>query len=150
MSLLAVENLTVGFDSGAHPLRVVEETSFALDAGSTMGLVGESGCGKSVTAMSIMRLLPSPPSRVFGGRIMFEGQDLLSLSPEKMRAIRGDRIGMVFQEPMTSLNPVLSVGFQIEEVLRLHRGLSHAEARFWALEMLGHVGIGSRAVDRLA
>ena len=143
MSLLAVENLTIGFDSGAHPLRVVEETSFALDAGSTMGLVGESGCGKSVTAMSIMRLLPSPPSRVFGGRIMFEGQDLLGLSPEKMRAIRGDRIGMVFQEPMTSLNPVLSVGFQIEEVLRLHRGLSHAEARARALEMLGHVGIGA-------
>ena len=96
MSLLAVENLTVGFDSGAHPLRVVEETSFALDAGSTMGLVGESGCGKSVTAMSIMRLLPSPPSRVFGGRIIFEGQDLLSLSPENMRAIRGDRGRLAF------------------------------------------------------
>jgi peptide/nickel transport system ATP-binding protein len=143
VSLLAVENLTIGFDSGAHPLRVVEATSFALDAGSTMGLVGESGCGKSVTAMSIMRLLPSPPSRVFGGRIMFEGQDLLALSPEKMRAIRGDRIGMVFQEPMTSLNPVLSIGFQIEEVLRLHRGLSQAEARVRALEMLGHVGIGA-------
>jgi oligopeptide/dipeptide ABC transporter ATP-binding protein len=143
VSLLAVENLTVGFDSGTVPLRVVEETSFALAAGSTMGLVGESGCGKSVTAMSIMRLLPSPPSRVFAGRIIFEGQDLLGLSPEKMRAIRGDRIGMVFQEPMTSLNPVLSVGFQIEEVLRLHRGLSQAEARARALEMLGHVGIGA-------
>jgi len=146
VSLLAVEDLTVGFDSGesgALPRRVVEETSFALEPGSTLGLVGESGCGKSVTAMSIMRLLPSPPSRVFAGRIMFEGQDLLGLSPEKMRAIRGDRIGMVFQEPMTSLNPVLSVGFQIEEVLRLHRRLSHADARARALEMLGYVGIGA-------
>ena len=108
-----------------------------------LGLVGESGCGKSVTAMSIMRLLPSPPSRVLGGRILFEDKDLLALPADEMRAIRGDRIGMVFQEPMTSLNPVLSVGFQIEEVLRLHRGLSGAKARVQALEMLRHVGIGA-------
>ena len=143
MSLLAVESLTVAFESEAGPRRVVEETSFALEAGRTLGLVGESGCGKSVTAMSIMRLLPSPPSRVLGGRILFEDKDLLILPADEMRAIRGDRIGMVFQEPMTSLNPVLSVGFQIEEVLRLHRGLSGAKARVQALEMLRHVGIGA-------
>ena len=143
MSLLAVESLTVAFESEAGPRRVVEETSFALEAGRTLGLVGESGCGKSVTAMSIMRLLPSPPSRVLGGRIEFEGADLLALTPEKMRAIRGNRIGMVFQEPMTSLNPVLSVGFQVEEVLRLHRGLAGAGARAQVLEMLRHVGIGA-------
>ena len=143
MSLLAVESLTVAFESEAGPRRVVEETSFALEAGRTLGLVGESGCGKSVTAMSIMRLLPSPPSQVLGGRILFEGKDLLVLPADEMRAIRGDRIGMVFQEPMTSLNPVHSVGFQIEEVLRLHRGLSGAKARVQALEMLRHVGIGA-------
>ena len=143
MSLLAVESLTVAFESEAGARRVVEETSFALEAGRTLGLVGESGCGKSVTAMSIMRLLPSPPSRVLGGRILFEDKDLLALPADEMRAIRGDRIGMVLQEPMTSLNPVLSVGFQIEEVLRLHRGLSGAKARVQALEMLRHVGIGA-------
>jgi oligopeptide/dipeptide ABC transporter ATP-binding protein len=143
VSLLAVESLTIAFESEAGPRRVVEQASFDLDAGRTLGLVGESGCGKSVTAMSIMRLLPSPPSRVLGGRIMFEGKDLLALPAAAMRAIRGDRIGMVFQEPMTSLNPVLSIGFQIEEVLRLHRGLAGAAARRQALEMLGHVGIGA-------
>src|SRR5262249_7385292 len=126
-----------------EPRRVVEEASFTLAAGQTLGLVGESGCGKSVTAMSILRLLPTPPSRVIEGRILFEGKDLLSLPPEAMRAIRGDRIGMVFQEPMTSLNPVLSIGFQIEEVLRLHRGLSGKAARGQALDMLRHVGIGA-------
>jgi len=143
VSLLAVENLTVAFEGEGVVRRVVEEVSFNLDAGRTLGLVGESGCGKSVTAMSIMRLLPSPPSRVMAGRILFDGVDLLSLSPEEMRAIRGDRIGMVFQEPMTSLNPVLSIGFQIEEVLRLHRRLAGSPARSQALEMLRHVGIGA-------
>jgi oligopeptide/dipeptide ABC transporter ATP-binding protein len=143
VSLLAVDNLTIAFESAAGLSPVVEEASFALAPGETLGLVGESGCGKSVTAMSIMRLLPSPPARVLGGAVLFEGKDLLNLSAEAMRAIRGDRIGMVFQEPMTSLNPVLSIGFQIEEVLRLHRGLSGRAARAKAVEMLGHVGIGA-------
>ena len=143
MSLLSIENLTVAFESEGGVRRVVEDASFAVPAGGTLGLVGESGCGKSVTAMSIMRLLPSPPSRVLGGRIEFEGADLLALTPEKMRAIRGNRIGMVFQEPMTSLNPVLSVGFQVEEVLRLHRGLAGAGARAQVVEMLRQVGIGA-------
>src|SRR5882724_12140304 len=138
--LLSVENLSVSFATDSGRVTVVEEVSFEVPAGKTVGLVGESGCGKSVTAMSIMRLLPSPPSRALAGRILFEGADLLDLAPEAMRSLRGNRIGMVFQEPMTSLNPVLSIGFQIEEVLRLHRGLSRAEARRQALDMLRHVG----------
>ena len=141
--LLAVEGLTVAFDTDQGQRRVVEEASFSVGAGETVGLVGESGCGKSVTAMSIMRLLASPPSRALAGRILFEGVDLLALRPEAMRALRGNRIGMVFQEPMTSLNPVLSIGYQIEEVLRLHRKLGRAEARRQALDMLRHVGIGA-------
>ncbi len=141
--LLAVEGLTVGFDTEQGERRVVEEVSFTVGAGETVGLVGESGCGKSVTAMSIMRLLASPPSRALAGRILFEGADLLLLKPGAMRALRGDRIGMVFQEPMTSLNPVLSIGFQIQEVLRLHRGVTRAEARRQAVEMLRFVGIGA-------
>jgi oligopeptide/dipeptide ABC transporter ATP-binding protein len=141
--LLAVEGLGVAFDTDQGERRVVEDVNFRVGAGETVGLVGESGCGKSVTAMSIMRLLPSPPSRAFSGRIVFEGNDLLSLSGDAMRGVRGNRIGMVFQEPMTSLNPVLSIGYQIEEVLRLHRGVGHAEARRQALAMLRHVGIGA-------
>jgi peptide/nickel transport system ATP-binding protein len=141
--LLDVEGLTVAFDTEQGQRRVVEEASFSVGAGETVGLVGESGCGKSVTAMSIMRLLPSPPSRALAGRILFEGADLLDLAREAMRALRGNRIGMVFQEPMTSLNPVLSIGYQIEEVLRLHRKTGHAEARRQALEMLRLVGIGA-------
>jgi peptide/nickel transport system ATP-binding protein len=141
--LLAIEGLTVAFDTEQGQRRVVEEATFSVGAGETVGLVGESGCGKSVTAMSIMRLLPSPPSRALAGRILFEGVDLLALAPEAMRAMRGDRIGMVFQEPMTSLNPVLSIGYQIEEVLRLHRKLERAEARRQALDMLRLVGIGA-------
>jgi peptide/nickel transport system ATP-binding protein len=141
--LLAVDNLTVAFETEGGPRRVVEEVSLSVAAGRTVGLVGESGCGKSVTAMSIMRLLSSPPARVLGGRILFEGSDLLALDAEAMRAVRGDRVGMVFQEPMTSLNPVLSIGFQIQEVLRLHRGLGRREARLQALDMLRHVGIGA-------
>jgi oligopeptide/dipeptide ABC transporter ATP-binding protein len=141
--LLTVDNLTVAFDTDGGARSVVEEASFAVAAGETLGLVGESGCGKSVTAMSIMRLLPSPPARTLGGHILFEGVDLLGLAPPAMRALRGDRIGMVFQEPMTSLNPVLSIGFQIEEVLRLHRGLGAGKARAQAAEMLRLVGIGA-------
>ena len=107
---------------GLKDVRVVDDLSFTLDPGQTVGLVGESGCGKSVTAMSVMRLIPAPPSRVDGGRILFRGTDLLKLDNGDMRAIRGDRIGMIFQEPMTSLNPTFSVGFQIAEVFRIHRG----------------------------
>jgi len=140
--LLAVENLSVSFATESGRVSVVEEVSFDVPAGRTVGLVGESGCGKSVTAMSIMRLLPSPPSRVDGGQIRFDGADVIALAPDAMRKIRGDRIGMIFQEPMTSLNPTLTIGFQIAEVLRLHRGMEPKMARVWSTDILKQVGIG--------
>ena len=143
MQLLEVERLSVSFATQDHPIRVVEDVSFSVPAGRTIGLVGESGCGKSVTAMSIMRLLPAPPSRVDSGRIVFDGTDLLALDARAMRKVRGDRIGMIFQEPMTSLNPTLSIGFQIGEVMRLHRGQSGAVARNSVVEILHQVGIGA-------
>src|SRR6185436_11521405 len=110
-ALLSVEGLAVSM----RRTLVVDDVSFALGAGEMVGLVGESGCGKSVTALSIMRLIPVPPGRIERGRIVFEGQDLATLDRGAMRAIRGDRIGMIFQEPMTSLNPVFSIGSQIAE-----------------------------------
>ena len=141
--LLSVENLTVAFsgDSGSWP--VVEDVSFDLAPGETLGLVGESGCGKSVTAQTIMRLLPSPPSKITAGKILFEGEDLVTLPEKNMRKIRGNSIGMIFQEPMTSLNPTLKIGEQIAEVLVLHKGLSYAAAKPRVLEVLGKVGIGN-------
>jgi oligopeptide/dipeptide ABC transporter ATP-binding protein len=142
-ALLQVENLTVSFAGEAGRRRVVEDVSFTLRAGETLGLVGESGCGKSVTAMSIMRLLPSPPSRVESGRILFAGRDLVGLSKGAMRALRGDRIGMIFQEPMTSLNPTFTVGYQIVETLRLHRGAGQTAGRRRARELLEMVGVGA-------
>jgi oligopeptide/dipeptide ABC transporter ATP-binding protein len=141
--LLKINDLTVSFATEKGPAKVIENISFALDRGKTLGLVGESGCGKSVTAMSVMRLLPSPPSRVDSGDILFDGVNVLSLTDKDMRKIRGNRIGMIFQEPMTSLNPTFSIGFQIAEVLRLHRGLNNSQARRRSVELLDLVGIGS-------
>jgi oligopeptide/dipeptide ABC transporter ATP-binding protein len=143
MPLLAVEGLSVGFRGEAGLARVVEDVSFAVDAGRIVGLVGESGCGKSVTARAIMRLLPTPPAVIGAGRILLDGQDLLALDESAMRHVRGDRIGMVFQEPMTSLNPTFPVGFQVGETLRLHRDLGRAEIRAQVLELLRLVGIGA-------
>ena len=140
---LKVRGLSVSFATENVPLNVIEDVSFSVEHGRTLGLVGESGCGKSVTAMSIIRLLPSPPSRVESGRILFNGQDLLKLDDAAMRTIRGNRIGMIFQEPMTSLNPTFSIGFQIGEVLRIHRGLGLRQARDRCAELLDMVGIGS-------
>jgi peptide/nickel transport system ATP-binding protein len=140
--LLEIDALSISFRTDSGQIRVVEDVSFFLGTGESVGLVGESGCGKSVTAMAIMGLNPSPPSRVDSGRILFEGRDLLALGPA-MRAIRGNRIGMIFQEPMTSLNPSYKVGFQIAEVLRKHRGMSRAAARAEVLELLRLVGIGA-------
>ena len=142
-ALLRVEGLTVGFNTEQGAVRVVEDVSFALAAGKTLGLVGESGCGKSVTAQTIMRLLPSPPSRIEQGRILFDGEDLASLPLKRMQKIRGDRIGMVFQEPMTSLNPTLRIGEQIAEPLLLHRGMRYAEAQREVIRVLRLVGIGN-------
>ncbi|MCP4623352.1 MAG: ABC transporter ATP-binding protein [bacterium] len=143
--ILKVRDLSVSFATDNGPARVIEEVSFSVEHGHTLGLVGESGCGKSVTAMSIIRLLPSPPSQVESGRILFNGQDLLNLDDAAMRDIRGNRIGMIFQEPMTSLNPTFSIGFQIGEVLRLHRGFNRHQARDRSVELLNMVGIGSPA-----
>jgi peptide/nickel transport system ATP-binding protein len=120
-------------------VRAVDGVSFSVAAGETLAVVGESGCGKSVTSLSILRLVTSPPGRIVGGRVLFEGRDLLVLSEEEMRAIRGNAISMIFQEPMTSLNPALTVGRQIAESLVLHRGLSNDQAMAKAVDMLRKV-----------
>jgi oligopeptide/dipeptide ABC transporter ATP-binding protein len=142
-ALLSVEGLTIAFRGEAGSARVVDGISLAIGVGEAVGLVGESGCGKSVTAMSVMRLLPSPPAMIEGGRIDFEGRELLALTEAEMRAVRGDRIGMIFQEPMTSLNPTFTVGYQIAEVLTLHRGLDRSRARAEAARLLTQVGVGA-------
>ena len=141
--LLEVAGLSLSFATESGPVQVVEDVSFAVPRGRTVGLVGESGCGKSVTAMTLLRLLPSPPSRIDAGRILFDGVDLAQLRERDLRRLRGNRIGMIFQEPMTSLNPTLSIGFQIAEVLRLHRGQRGAGARSASIEILRQVGVGA-------
>jgi oligopeptide/dipeptide ABC transporter ATP-binding protein len=145
-ALLDVAGLSVAMGDAL----VLDDVSFAISPGETLGLVGESGCGKSVTALSIMRLLPDPPARVVGGRIAFGGVDLLGLGDAALRAIRGDRIAMIFQEPMTSLNPVFTIGDQIGESLIVHRGASRAAARAEATRLLDLVGIPAAAsrIDR--
>ena len=122
-------------------VRAVDGVSWDVRAGETVALVGESGCGKSVSALSVMRLVAQPAGRIVGGQVFFKGRDLLSLSEEEMRHIRGKDIGMIFQEPMTSLNPVLSIGRQLTEPLEIHLGMSSAEARARAAELLSFVGI---------
>ena len=135
-SLLQVEELKTYFFTRDGVVRAVDGVSFSVARGETLAIVGESGCGKSVTSLSILRLIASPPGRTVAGRVVFEGRDLLELSEAEMRKIRGDAISMIFQEPMTSLNPVLTIGDQIAEVLMLHRGLSDEEAARRAVEML--------------
>ncbi|MGE0704368.1 MAG: ABC transporter ATP-binding protein [Vicinamibacterales bacterium] len=139
--LLQVENLQVGFDTEGGLLRAVDGVSFYVDSGRTLGLVGESGCGKSVTASSILRLVPSPPGRILGGSIRFQGTDILKLPSHELPSIRGKEISMIFQDPMTSLNPVFTVERQVGEVLRLRFGLEGAAARARTIEMLRTVGI---------
>jgi len=134
--LLQVEGLRTAFDTSEGPARAVDGVSFEVAAGETVGIVGESGCGKSVTALSIMRLIQSPPGRIQDGQVVFGDRNLLELDPSQMRAIRGNDIAMIFQEPMTSLNPVLTIGYQICEALRLHRGLSKQDALEQAERML--------------
>ena len=140
MPLLEVENLQVHFRTPTGINRAVDGVSFHVDPGETLAIVGESGCGKSVTSMSMMRLIPEPPGKI-AGSIRLEGRDILALSDREMRALRGNDISMIFQEPMTSLNPVLTVGRQIGETLRLHQGLDQAQAEARAVEMLTLVGI---------
>ncbi len=138
--LLQVEQLQTHFWTPDGINRAVDGISFHVGAGETVAIVGESGCGKSVTAMSLLRLIPEPPGKI-AGSIRFQGRDLLTLSEKEMRAIRGNEISMIFQEPMTSLNPVLNVARQIGETLRLHQGLSARQAEEKAIEMLTLVGI---------
>ncbi len=139
--LLEIESLKTHFFVRDRVAKAVDNVSFSIKPGSTMGLVGESGCGKSVTAHSIMRLIPQPPGRIVGGSIRFQGMDLVKASEKEMRKIRGNRISMIFQEPMTSLNPVFTVGDQVAEVIRLHKGLSKREVRDRVREMFILVGI---------
>ncbi len=138
--LLEVKNLQTHFFTRAGLVRAVDGVSFYLERGELLGLVGESGCGKSVTALSLMRLV-APPGKIVGGEVLFDGVDLLKLSEPKMRAIRGNDIAMIFQDPMTSLNPVYTVGEQIAEALRLHRKLARKEARAAAVEAMREVSI---------
>ncbi|HWS54025.1 MAG TPA: ABC transporter ATP-binding protein [Pyrinomonadaceae bacterium] len=147
--LLEVKNLQTHFPTRAGLVRAVDGVSFHVGEGELLGLVGESGCGKSITALSIMRLI-APPGKVVGGEIWFAGENLLAASEERMRAIRGDDVAMIFQDPMTSLNPVYTVGEQIAEALRLHRDLNRRQAREAAVEAMREVAIpdpGRRADD---
>jgi peptide/nickel transport system ATP-binding protein len=139
--LLAIDNLQVGFDGEAGRVRAVDGVSFSIDAGQTVGLVGESGCGKSVTAASILRLVPSPPGVMLGGEIRFDGRDILAMKREDLAALRGREIAMVFQDPMTSLNPVFTVERQMGEVLALRFGLDRAAAAERSVAMLRTVGM---------
>jgi len=143
--LLKVEDLRVEFKTRRGNALVLNGVDFEMHAGETLCVVGESGCGKSMTALALLRLIPSPPGRISSGRVMFQGEDLVAASLERMREVRGNRISMIFQEPMTSLNPVLSVGDQISESLRLHAGLDANAARARAIEMLQQVGIPAPA-----
>jgi oligopeptide/dipeptide ABC transporter ATP-binding protein len=148
--VLEIVGLKTQFRTRRGVVKAVDGLDLALHPGETFGLVGESGCGKSVTALSILRLLPKPAGRIADGRIQFQGSDLATVGEAEIRRIRGNRISMIFQEPMTSLNPVYTIGFQIEEVLRRHRGMRRVEARAEASRMLGLVGMpdpGARLDD---
>ncbi|MCC7201394.1 MAG: ABC transporter ATP-binding protein [Nitrospirae bacterium] len=138
--LLSVNNLKTHFSTPEGVIRAVDDVSFKIDKGRVLGLVGESGCGKSVTALSLMRLVPQP-GRIIAGEIFFDGRDLLRLDSEEIRKLRGNRLAMVFQDPMTSLNPVFTIGNQISEILRVHKGLKRSEAMNKAQYLLQRVGI---------
>lgn len=148
-TLLQVRNLTTQFFTSSGTVRAVDNVTFHVDEGETVAVVGESGCGKSVSALSILRLVPWPPGKIVGGSINFMGQNLLEMGDEDIRRIRGREISMVFQEPMTSLNPVLSIGLQLTETMQHHLGLSSAQALKRAAELLEMVGI-SEPKRRLA
>lgn len=140
-TLLKVDTLSTWFYTDDGIVKAVNDVSFSLNKGHTLGIVGESGCGKSITSLSVMRLIDSPPGKIVGGKIVFKGEDLLAKSEEEMRRVRGKRIAMIFQEPMTSLNPVYTVGRQIEEALLIHESMTKKEAKRRALEMLRLVRI---------
>jgi len=140
-AILTVRGLRTHFHTADGVVRAVDGVSFAVAPGQTFALVGESGCGKTVTALSVMRLVPDPPGRIVAGQILLNGKSLLGLSEKQMRDVRGGQVAMIFQEPMTSLNPVFTIGSQIVEAIRLHQRRSRRAARALAVELLGHVGI---------
>jgi len=140
-TVLEVDGLKTYFFTRGGVVKAVDDVSFTLKKGETLGIVGESGCGKSITALSLMRLVPDPPGKIIAGRVALDGESLLDLTEEEMRSIRGNEISMIFQEPMTSLNPVLTIGYQIAEALRLHQGMSKSQAMERAVEMLRLVRI---------
>jgi oligopeptide transport system ATP-binding protein len=141
MPLLEVKGLQTQFFTQDGVVKAVDGVSFYVNEGETLGIVGESGCGKSVSVLSVMRLIPQPPGKIVGGEVLFEGQDLLKVSDNEIRRVRGNKIAMIFQDPMTSLNPVLTIGRQIEEALELHMGMNKEEARKRSAELLSMVGI---------
>ncbi|MEE8390600.1 MAG: ABC transporter ATP-binding protein, partial [Anaerolineae bacterium] len=143
--MLDIKNLTTRFYTDDGVVHAVNGVSYALEEGEMLGVVGESGCGKSVHALSILRLIPSPPGKIEDGEVWFDGRDLLKLSESDMRHVRGAEIAMVFQDPMTSLNPVYTIGFQIMEALKLHQGMNNKQARERAGELLAMVGIPEAA-----
>jgi oligopeptide/dipeptide ABC transporter ATP-binding protein len=143
--LLSLRHLVTAFDTDEGYLRAVDDVSFDVPPGKTLGIVGESGCGKSVTSLSLLRLIPSPPGFIESGEAFFQGRDLFQMSESEMRRIRGNEISMIFQEPMTSLNPVYTVGSQIVEAIRLHQSMSRRAAKARAVELLGLVGIPAPA-----
>src|SRR5881275_2498362 len=140
-TVLDIDNLQTHFFTAAGIVRAVDGVSYNVKSGETLGVVGESGCGKSVTALSVLRLVADPPGRIVGGAIRFDGTNLLELSESEMEAVRGNDISMIFQEPMTSLNPLMTIGRQIGEAIALHQGLSQREALQQAVEMLRRVHI---------
>lgn len=143
-TVIEVKNLVTSFKTREGVFNAVDDISFSVQKGKTLGIVGESGCGKSVTSLSIMRLIPSPPGEIRSGQILFKGQNILEISQNEMRNIRGNKIGMIFQEPMTSLNPVFTIGNQIEESVLIHqKNLAKGESRKKAIDLLTLVGIPS-------
>ena len=140
-AILRVENLKTYFNTDDGIVKAVDGVSFTLKKGETLGIVGESGCGKSVMNLSVMRLIPSPPGKIMDGDILFHGKSILGMSADELRALRGNKISMIFQDPMTSLNPFLRISTQLVETLRLHQGLSRGQAREKAIQMLRRVGI---------
>ena len=145
MSLLEVKDLKTYFYTDAGVAKSVDGVTFSVERGKVLGIVGESGCGKSVTSLSIMRLVDPTTGRYEGGSILFDGQDILKLPEKEMQKLRGNKISMIFQEPMTSLNPVFTIGYQIEESLMLHKGMDKKAARARAIELLEMVGIPEAA-----
>ena len=145
MSIIQIKNLSIEFDTDEGIISALNRVSLNIPKGRTMGLVGESGSGKSVSAMAIMQLIPMPPGRITSGQILYNNQDLLTLSDKEMRRLRGNKISMIFQEPMTSLNPVFTVGEQVAETLRLHQSLNKKEALEKTIDLLDQVGIPNPA-----